>query len=110
MSFSLGSARPVRLWNPIFLRLCEVRLRLRYPCLMRVRVHYLGMLRDIAGRDHETVELAEGARLSNLFAELEQRFPKLQGFRNSLALALNLEYSNAAAKLHDNDEVALIPP
>jgi molybdopterin synthase catalytic subunit len=77
---------------------------------MRVHVVYLGMLRDIIGRGHEAVELAEGSRVADLFAELEQRFPKLSGLRNSLALALNLEYSNAAAELHDNDEVALIPP
>ncbi|HME31985.1 MAG TPA: molybdenum cofactor biosynthesis protein MoaE [Terriglobales bacterium] len=77
---------------------------------MQVRVLYLGMLRDIASRDEEVVSLADGARLSDLCAELEQRFPKLLGFRSSLALALNQEYSDAAAELHDNDEVALIPP
>ena len=77
---------------------------------MQVRVLYLGMLRDIAGRDQEVVSLAEGSRLSDLYAGLESRFPKLQGFRNSLALALNLEYVDAAAELHNNDEVALIPP
>jgi MoaE-MoaD fusion protein len=77
---------------------------------MQVRVLFLGMLRDIAGRDHEVVEIADGSRLSDLYAELEQRFPKLQGLRNSLALALNQEYSDAAAELRDNDEVALIPP
>ena len=64
----------------------------------------------IAGRDHEMVALAEGARLSDLYRQLEQRFPKLAGFRNSVALALNQEYSGAAAELHDDDEVALIPP
>jgi len=77
---------------------------------MQVRVLYLGMLRDIAGRDREVVALAEGACLRDLYAELESRFPKLAGFRNSIALALNQEYSNAAAELHDKDEVALIPP
>ncbi len=77
---------------------------------MQVRVLYLGMLRDVAGRDREAVELADGSRLSDLYSELERRIPKLQSFRNSLALALNQEYSDAAAELHDNDEVALIPP
>jgi molybdopterin synthase catalytic subunit len=77
---------------------------------MQVRVVYLGMLRDITGYGHEAVELAEGSRLRDLFADLEQRFPKLSGLRDSLALALNLEYSDAAAELHDGDEVALIPP
>ncbi len=77
---------------------------------MRVRVVYVGMLRDITGRGHEAVDLPQGSRLADLFAQLEQRFPKLGGFRNSLALALNQEYSDAAAELRDKDEVALIPP
>jgi molybdopterin synthase catalytic subunit len=77
---------------------------------MQVRVLYLGMLRDVSGIDHEAVELAEGARLSDLFAGLEHRFPKLHGFRNSIALALNQEYAEATAELHDDDEIALIPP
>jgi molybdopterin synthase catalytic subunit len=77
---------------------------------MQIRVLYLGMLRDIAGRDQEVVEIADGSRLRDLYAELEQRFPKLRGFRDSLALALNQEYCDAAAELRDNDEIALIPP
>jgi len=77
---------------------------------MQVHVLYLGMLRDIAGRDQEVVEIADGSRLRDLYAELEQRFPKLRGFRSSIALALNQEYSDAAAELRNNDVVALIPP
>lgn len=77
---------------------------------MQVRVLYLGMLKDLAGREREVVQLSEGARLSDLYAELQQRMPKLQGFRNAIALSINYEYSDGSAVLHDNDEVALIPP
>ena len=77
---------------------------------MQVRVLYLGMLRDLAGRERELVQLSDGARLSDLYAELQQRIPKLQSFRNAIALAVNYEYADGAATLHDNDEVALIPP
>jgi MoaE-MoaD fusion protein len=77
---------------------------------MQVRVLYLGILRDIAGCSHEVVSLADGSRLGDLYTDLERRFPRLQGFRNSLALALNQEYADAAAELHNNDEVALLPP
>jgi hypothetical protein len=45
-----------------------------------------------------------------LFAQLQQRFPKLDAFRGSIALAVNLEYSDGKTVLRDNDEVALIPP
>ena len=77
---------------------------------MQVRVLYLGMLKDLAGREREVVQLSDGARLSDLYAELQQRMPKLQDFRNAIALSINYEYSDGATVLQDNDEVALIPP
>jgi len=77
---------------------------------MRVRVVYFGILRDLAGHDQETVELAESARLSHLYTQLQQRIPALEKFANSLALSINYEYSPLDAVLHDGDEVALLPP
>ena len=77
---------------------------------MQVRVLYLGMLRDLAGREREVVQIPDGARLSDLYAELQQRMPKLQGFGTAIALSINYEYCDGTAVLQDNDEVALIPP
>ena len=77
---------------------------------MQVRVLYLGMLRGLARREREVVQLTDGARLSDLYAELQRRMPKLQDFRNAIALSINYEYSDAATVLHDDDEVALLPP
>jgi molybdopterin synthase catalytic subunit len=77
---------------------------------MQVRVLYLGMLRDIAGREREVVQVPSGTSLSDLYAEIQQRMPKLQDFRNAVALAVNYEYSDGTAVLQENDEVAMIPP
>ncbi len=77
---------------------------------MQVKVRYFGMMKEIAGRDQEVVELGEGSCAGDLFAQLQQRFPKLDSFRGSVALAVNLEYSDGKTVLRDNDEVALIPP
>lgn len=77
---------------------------------MQVRVLYMGMLRELAGRDKEVVQLGDESRLADLFAQLQQRIPKLSEFRGAIALAVNYEYSDGATMLHDNDEVALIPP
>ncbi len=77
---------------------------------MQVRVLYLGMLRDLAGCEREVVQLSDGACLSDLYAEIQQRTPKLQDFRNVIALSVNYEYSDKTTVLQDNDEVALIPP
>ncbi len=77
---------------------------------MRVRVVYFGMLRDMAGRVQETVELKEGARLAELFSDLQKRIPGLSKFGGSLALSINYEYAPTDSPLHDGDEVALLPP
>lgn len=91
-------------------RLIRERMPLGYPKHMRVRVIYLGMLKEVAGREREVVEVPDDARLSDLFARLEQGIPKLQEFRGAIALAVNYEYSAGTAELRDNDEVALLPP
>jgi molybdopterin converting factor subunit 1 len=77
---------------------------------MRVKIVYFGILRDMAGHDHETAELNDGARLSDLYSQLAKRIPGLEKFANSLALSINYEYSSLETPLRDGDEVALLPP
>jgi MoaE-MoaD fusion protein len=77
---------------------------------MQVRVRYLGMLKEIAGREGESVEVDDRTHLGDLYAALQQRVPQLQQFRHAIALAVNYEYSNSETQLRDGDEVALIPP
>ena len=77
---------------------------------MRVTVRYLGPLRDIAGREGETVEVADNALVGELYATLQQRIPQLQQFRHVVAVAVNCEYSGSETRLREGDEVALIPP
>lgn len=77
---------------------------------MQVRVLYLGMLKEIAGRELDLVQLPDGARLQDLCRILQERIPGLDKIYNAIALALNYEYSDGTAELHENDEVALIPP
>lgn len=71
---------------------------------------YLGMLRELAGREGEVVQLGEGSRLGDLFEHLQHRIPKLIDFRGAIALAVNYEYSDGKTVLQNDDEVALIPP
>jgi molybdopterin synthase catalytic subunit len=77
---------------------------------MQVQVLYLGMLREIAGCEREVVQLADEASVADLFAQVQQRIPKLRDFRGAIALAVNYEYADGSVVLRDDDEVALIPP
>ena len=60
---------------------------------MQVKVQYLGILREFAGRESESVEVPEGAPLGELYATLQQRIPQLAEFRHAVAMAVNYEYS-----------------
>ena len=77
---------------------------------MRVRILLFGQLKEVAGRERDTVEMPEGARVSDLLRRYAEVSPGLQPYYDVMAVALNQEYSEAGAVLHDGDEVALIPP
>jgi molybdopterin synthase catalytic subunit len=77
---------------------------------MRVRVVYFGILRDMAGHEHEAVDVADGARLGEFYSDLQERIPGLSKFGSSIALSINYEYANLDALLHEDDEVGLLPP
>lgn len=77
---------------------------------MQVKLLFFGMLKEIAGRDSDAVELPVGARISDLLAGYAAKSPGLKEYFPVIAIALNEEYSEPGATLHDRDVVALIPP
>ncbi len=76
-----------------------------YSAEMRVRVLYFGVLKEGLGREVEEVELAAGARVTDLMARYEG-----QVWLRSVAVAVNREYAKGEDVLRDGDEVALLPP
>jgi MoaE-MoaD fusion protein len=77
---------------------------------MRVRVLFFGQLKEITGVEQEDAELADGARVEDLFERYGRKFPKLASFRDSLAASVNQEYVSWRAPLSGGDEVAFLPP
>lgn len=77
---------------------------------MQVRVLFFGMLKDVVGRGNDSLTLPAGATLADLLARYQSEFPRLRQLLPSLALSINQEYAAAGQPLHDNDEVALLPP
>jgi molybdopterin converting factor subunit 1 len=77
---------------------------------MQVRVLFFGILKDIAGRPSDVLGLPEGATLADVLRHYEAQAPRLREFRQSLAMSLNREYAAPESCLHDQDEVALLPP
>lgn len=77
---------------------------------MQVRVLFFGMLRDLAGRADELLELPETARVADVLAHYETKVPRLKDYLPSVALAVNQEYAPPETPLSDGDEVGLLPP
>lgn len=77
---------------------------------MRVRVLYFGIVRERIGLHEEVIEIPAGATAADLTALLSERHGNLAAGVSALRLAVNLEYVDSDAILHDDDEVAVIPP
>jgi molybdopterin converting factor subunit 1 len=77
---------------------------------MRVRVLFFGQLKEIVGRSEDHAEVADGARLEDLFASYGRRYPKLAGFRHSVVASVNQSLADWASPLSMGDEVAFLPP
>ena len=77
---------------------------------MRIEVRYFAGHRDITGRTHEQVELAEPATVASLWALLVERYPRLAPYAGRLLYAVNQEYGTLETQLQPGDEVAFIPP
>lgn len=77
---------------------------------MRIRVLLFGQLKDIIGRQEESLEVQAGTTLSELMACYAERFPTFKPMTGSIACSVNLEYAPASVVLQDGDEVGLLPP
>ena len=77
---------------------------------MRVRVLFFGMLKDLAGRASDVIEVRDGASIRDVLAHYQARIPRLRESLPSLAMAVNQQYADADMELKSDDEVALLPP
>jgi molybdopterin synthase catalytic subunit len=77
---------------------------------MKINVLLFGVLKDIAGRSCETVELEEGARVADVLAYYSRTIPRFEAMIAALAISVSQEYARPDRALRDGDEVGLLPP
>jgi molybdopterin converting factor subunit 1 len=77
---------------------------------MRVRVLFFGMLKDLAGKSSDWLDLPEGALVRDALSYYASQSPGLNEAMASLAVAVNREYAGPQTLLKSDDEVALLPP
>ena len=77
---------------------------------MQVRVHFYSYFKDITGCAATELAVPGGATIADLLARLFERFPKLEEMRNSMLIAVGVEYQPKTYQLREGDEVSLFPP
>lgn len=77
---------------------------------MILRVLFFGQLKDIVGMAEESFMAPERCNLEDVYASYAERFPGLAEFQESVAGAINQEYSPWDRALKSGDEVAFLPP
>ncbi len=78
--------------------------------MMKVRVLFFSVLRDVTGIGEMSWELVANATVGELLTELFERWPKLQDWDESLLIAVDETYVKRNEPLHENAEVAIMPP
>jgi molybdopterin synthase catalytic subunit len=77
---------------------------------MRVHILFFGLLKELAGRTEETLELPANATVADLLARYAESGARLRNYLPSIAVSINAEYASRDALLHDGDEIGLLPP
>lgn len=77
---------------------------------MQITVQFYSYFKELTGCAVTTENLASGATLGVLHAQLMTRFPKLAAMKKSTLLAVGVDYQPRDYVLNDGDEVSLFPP
>ena len=77
--------------------------------IVRVKVLFFGMLKDIVGR-RKTTSKWPMARAWSPFSRATQPFSRLTELESSIVLACNQEFCDRSAAIHEGDEIAFLPP
>ena len=77
---------------------------------MKIEVQFFSRLRDLAGTNHLTLDLPEGATVGDLLARLYAESPALTGWDKTLLTAVGLEFAGRTQVLHEGDSVSVMPP
>ena len=68
------------------------------------------MLKDIAGRSSDELELPEGVTIGDVFDRYAEAVPRLREYAGSIVLARNHEFSKRSEAVAEADEIAFLPP
>ena len=76
---------------------------------MNVDILLFGITKDLVGKQKLQLKLPKSITIADFKKLLLENYPELIEL-NSLAIAVNSEYTTDDVLIHSNDEIALIPP
>ena len=76
---------------------------------MNVDILLFGITKDLVGKQKLQLKLPGSITIADFKKLLLEKYPELIEL-NSLAIAVNSEYTTDDVLIHSNDEIALIPP
>ena len=80
------------------------------PGTIEVTVLLFAVYRERVGRDRLTLTLPEGATVADAVRAVGEGYPQVASLAGTTMVAVNQEYAVGIQPLHEDDEVALIPP
>lgn len=78
--------------------------------MLRIRTLFFALYRDMAGTDALELELPEGATALAAVRALRERGAGFARLPERPVIAINQEYAPIETRVHDGDELALLPP
>jgi molybdopterin converting factor subunit 1 len=77
---------------------------------MRVTVRFFARLKELAGAETMTVEVAEPATVAMVWRAATVAAPALNPFERALSCAVNASFSRMSQPVSEGDDVAFLPP
>jgi sulfur-carrier protein len=77
---------------------------------MKITVRLFAAAREVVGQQEVLLEIAAGADVAALKAQIASAFPHLAPLVARSLIAVNSEYAVNADRVNEGDEIALIPP
>jgi molybdopterin converting factor small subunit len=77
---------------------------------MTIRVRLFAAAKELVGGDELPVDVAEGARISDVRRAVEAAAPQLRTILRHSLWAVDAAYAGSDTPVHMHSEVALIPP
>lgn len=77
---------------------------------MSITISFYSYFKDLTGCASTTEAMSDGSTINDLLKRMAARYPKLGGMRNSMLIAVGVDYQPRDYVLEEGDQVSLFPP